>query len=56
MNAYVAGDISTNGFVPFWALPYLAMFKLDFKKIFPYLAFASCGAYIIYAVFFAFIY
>jgi short-chain fatty acids transporter len=56
MNSYVAGDIVTNGFIPFWALPYLAMFKLDFKKIFPYVIFASIGAYIIYSVFFLFLY
>jgi short-chain fatty acids transporter len=56
MNSYVAGDIVTNGFIPFWALPYLAMFKLDFKKIFPYVILASFGAYVIYSIFFAFIY
>ena len=56
MNAYTAGDVSTNGFIPFWALPYLAMFKLDFKKILPYLAFASIGAYLVFSIFFLFVY
>lgn len=56
LNAYTAGDISTNGFIPFWALPYLAMFKLDFKKVLPYVVLASLGAYVIYGVFFLFIY
>jgi short-chain fatty acids transporter len=56
MNAYTCGDVSTNGFIPFWALPYLAMFKLDFKKILPYCAFASIGAYLVFSLFFLFVY
>jgi short-chain fatty acids transporter len=56
MNAYTTGDVSTNGFIPFWALPYLAMFKLDFKHILPYLAFASIGAYLLFSAFFLFVY
>ena len=54
--AYVAGDVSTNGFLPFWALPYLALFKLDFKKILPYTAIGSTAAYVIFTIFFLFIF
>jgi len=54
--SYVAGDVSTNGFLPFWALPYLAMFKLDFRKILPYTAFGSIAAYIIFSIFLLFIF
>jgi short-chain fatty acids transporter len=54
--SYVAGDVSTNGFLPFWALPYLAMFKLDFKKILPYTAIGSTAVYIIFTIFFLFVF
>ncbi|MCL2804960.1 MAG: TIGR00366 family protein [Treponema sp.] len=53
--AYTAGDFSTNGFLPFWALPYLAMFKLDFKHILPYTAIGGSAVYIIFMLFFIFI-
>jgi short-chain fatty acids transporter len=56
MNSYTAGDIVTNGFIPFWALPYLAMFKLDFKKILPYTVVGSTAVYIVFSIFFLFIY
>ena len=54
--SYVAGDVSTNGFLPFWALPYLAMFKLDFKKILPYTAVGSTAVYIVFSIFLIFIF
>lgn len=54
--SYVAGDVSTNGFLPFWALPYLAMFKLDFKKILPYTAVGSAAVYIVYSIFMLFVF
>jgi short-chain fatty acids transporter len=54
--SYVAGDVSTNGLLPFWALPYLAMFKLDFKKILPYTAVGSSAVYIVFSIFFLFIF
>jgi len=54
--SYVAGDVSTNGFLPFWALPYLAMFKLDFKKILPYTAVGTTAAYIIFSIFLIFVF
>jgi len=53
--AYTAGDFSTNGFLPFWALPYLAMFKLDFKHILPYTAIGCSAVYVIFALFFIFV-
>lgn len=36
ITAYTFGDLTTNIIQPFWALPFLAMFKIDFKKILPY--------------------
>jgi len=53
--SYTAGDVATNGFLPFLALPYLAMFKLEFKKIFPYVALASIAAYVIFPAFILFL-
>ena len=36
LNAYSYGDLTTNLIQPFWALPILAMYKLEFKDILPY--------------------
>lgn len=34
--AYVYGDQTTNIIQPFWALPFITMLKIDFKKMLPY--------------------
>lgn len=34
--AYVYGDQTTNIIQPFWALPFITMLKVDFKKMLPY--------------------
>ena len=44
--AYTFGDQTTNIIQPFWALPFLAMYKLDFKHILPF-AFMICIAALI---------
>jgi len=54
--AYVAGDISLNGILPFWALPYLFMFKLEFKKILPYCLVGTIAAYILFSTFLLFVF
>ena len=54
LNSYTAGDQVTNIIQPFWALPYLAMFKIDFKKILPFTMFACIAGYIIHGLFFIF--
>jgi len=54
--SYVAGDVSTNGFLPFWALPYLAMFKLDFRQMLPFTAFGSIAAYVVFTIFLLFVF
>lgn len=47
ITAYTFGDLTTNIIQPFWALPYLAMFKIDFKKILPYTFMVCIACYII---------
>jgi short-chain fatty acids transporter len=54
--AYTSGDCTTNIIQPFWALPFLAMFKLEFKHILPYTAIACVGGLILYSIFFLFLY
>ncbi len=36
INAYTFGDMTTNIIQPFWALPFVGLFRIDFKKIIPY--------------------
>ena len=33
---YTYGDMTTNVIQPFWALPFVGLMRIDFKKIFPY--------------------
>lgn len=54
--AYTFGDQTTNIIQPFWALPYLAMCHIDFKKLLPYTMFVCIGAFIVCSVFFLTIY
>jgi short-chain fatty acids transporter len=56
LDAYTAGDQVTNVIQPFWALPFLAAFQIDFKKILPYTCVACAGAYIVYLIFYGFIF
>ena len=45
MLAYAWGDMATDLIQPFWALPLLAVAKLDFKDILGYLVLA-CVIYV----------
>jgi short-chain fatty acids transporter len=54
--AYTAGDCAMDGFLPFWALPYLAMFRLEFKHILPYTVIGSFIAFLVFGAFFLFAY
>jgi short-chain fatty acids transporter len=56
IDAYTFGDLSTNPIQPFWALPFMAMFKMDFKQILPYTAFCTLGAVIINILYIGFLY
>ncbi len=56
LNSYTFGDMTTNIIQPFWALPYLALFKIDFKQILPYTMFACAAAIVINCAFFIFAY
>lgn len=51
LNAYAFGDSTTNLIQPFWALPYLAMFKIKFKDILPYGFIISIVAFLITSFF-----
>ena len=54
--AYTYGDQTTNIIQPFWALPYLAMCHIDFKKLLPYTMFVCIGALVVCSIFFLTIY
>jgi len=54
--AYVYGDQTTNIIQPFWALPYLTMCHIDFKKLLPYTMVICVGALIVCSFFFLVIY
>ena len=55
VNAYTVGDCTTNLIQPFWALPVLGLFKVEFKDILPF-GFVVCVlAIIINCIFFGFI-
>jgi short-chain fatty acids transporter len=54
--SYTAGDQTTNIIQPFWALPYLTMFHIDFKKILPFTVLACVAAYVVFSIFFIFVY
>jgi len=53
---YTYGDQTTNIIQPFWALPYLAMYKIDFKDILPYTLPICVAALAVCSVFFVFIF
>lgn len=36
INAYTSGDLWTNVLQPFWALPIIGAFKIQFREILPY--------------------
>ena len=54
--AYVYGDQTTNIIQPFWALPYLTMCHIDFKKLLPYTMVICIGALIVCSFFFLVVY
>ena len=54
--AYTYGDQTTNIIQPFWALPYLTLCHIDFKKLLPYTMVICIGALAVCSVFFLFIY
>lgn len=54
--AYTFGDQTTNIIQPFWALPFLAMYKIDFKHILPFAFIVCIAAIIINCIFTGFIY
>lgn len=45
--AYNWGDVTTNIIQPFWALPYLTLCHIDFKKMLPYSMFV-CISFLIF--------
>jgi short-chain fatty acids transporter len=54
--AYTYGDMTTNIIQPFWALPYLTMCHIDFKKMLPYTMVICLGALVVCSFFFLVIY
>lgn len=54
--AYTYGDQTTNIIQPFWALPYLTMCHIDFKKLLPYTMVICVAALIVCSLFFLFVY
>ena len=54
--AYTYGDQTTNIIQPFWALPYLTLCHIDFKKLLPYTLVICIGALIVCSFFFLFVY
>lgn len=46
LMAYNWGDVTTNIIQPFWALPYLTLCHIDFKKMLPYSMFICIGFFI----------
>lgn len=54
LNAYSFGDFATNLIQPFWSLPILAMYKLEFKDIMAYglvMCIIACIVTIIFSMF-----
>lgn len=56
VNAYTVGDMTTNIIQPFWALPFIGLFRIDFKKIIPYTVFVSAAAFVFNCLYIYFIY
>ncbi|WP_337997325.1 short-chain fatty acid transporter [Oleispirillum naphthae] len=55
INAYTVGDCTTNLIQPFWALPVLGLYKVDFKDILPF-GFVVCMlAVVVNCIFYGFI-
>lgn len=54
--AYTLGDQTTNVIQPFWALPYLTMCHIDFKKMLPYTIFICIGAFIVCTIWLLLVY
>ena len=54
--AYTFGDQTTNIIQPFWALPYLTLCHIDFKKMMPYTMVVCFGALIVCSIFFLTVY
>jgi Short chain fatty acids transporter len=55
INAYTVGDCTTNLIQPFWALPVLGLYEVEFKDILPF-GFVVCMlALVINCIFFGFI-
>ena len=48
----VFGDMTTNVIQPFWALPYLTLCHIDFKKLLPYTLVICLGSIIVCSFFF----
>ncbi len=56
INAYTMGDNTTNIIQPFWALPVLSLFKIDFKDVLPYTFVMALGLFVVNIVYFGFLY
>jgi len=54
--AYTYGDMTTNVIQPFWALPYLSMCHIGFKKLLPYTMVICLGTLAVCSFFFLVIY
>ena len=54
--AYTYGDQTTNIIQPFWALPYLTLCHIDFKKMLPYTMVICIGTFIVCAIWLLVIY
>ena len=56
LMAYNWGDVTTNIIQPFWALPYLTLCHIDFKKMLPYSLFVCIAFFIFCTIFMLAIY
>ena len=56
IDAYNFADLNTNIIQPFWALAFLAMFRIDFKQIIPYTAIIALAVFIFNMLFIGFLY
>ena len=54
--SYTYGDQTTNIIQPFWALPYLGLYKVDFKHLLPYTFVICIVSLIVCIIFTGFIY
>lgn len=56
IQAYTYGDMTTNIIQPFWALPFVGLFRIDFKKIFPYTFLVCVAAFVFNFLFILLVY